>query len=109
MKKIRELDTPTPGLAKYLDSADPMRIGTNSATTMLAHPTANSLKSWLMFSTDCAATARCDPDDSDMDAWMRSLLMPDDAGRLVPFFTTARSYFGPLAERVLKQQPQGWI
>ncbi len=51
-----------------------------------------------------------DPDDSDiMDAWMRSVLMPDDAGRLVPFFTTTRSYFGPLAERVLKQQPQAWI
>ena len=50
------------------------------------------------------------PDDSDtMDAWMRSVLMPDDAGRLVPFFTTARSYFGPLAERVLEQQSQEWI
>lgn len=51
-----------------------------------------------------------DSDDSDtMDAWMRSVLMPDDAGRLVPFFTTARSYFGPFAERVLEQQPQVWI
>ena len=51
-----------------------------------------------------------DPDDSDtMDAWMRSVLMPDDASRLVPFFTTARSYFGPLAERILEQQPQAWI
>ena len=51
-----------------------------------------------------------DPDDSDiMDAWMRSVLMPDDAGRLVSFFTTARSYFGPPAGRVLKQQPQAWI
>ncbi len=51
-----------------------------------------------------------DPDDSDiMDAWSRSVLMPDDAGRLVPFFTTTRSYFGPLAERVLEQQPQAWI
>ena len=51
-----------------------------------------------------------DPDDSDiMDAWIRSILMPDDAGRLISFFTTTRSYFGPLAERVLKQQPQAWI
>ena len=51
-----------------------------------------------------------DPDDSDiMDAWIRSVLMPDDAGRLVSFFTTTRSYFGPLAERVLEQQPQAWI
>lgn len=51
-----------------------------------------------------------DPDDSDiMDAWIRSVLMLDDAGRLVSFFTTARSYFGPLAERVFEQQPQAWI
>ena len=51
-----------------------------------------------------------DPDDSDiMDAWIRSVLMPDDVGRLVSFFTTTRSYFGPLAERVLEQQPQVWI
>ena len=51
-----------------------------------------------------------DPDDSDiMDAWIRSVLMLDDAGRLVSFFTTTRSYFGPLAERVLEQQPQAWI
>ena len=51
-----------------------------------------------------------DPDDSDiMEAWIRSVLMPDDAGRLVSFFTTTRSYFGPLAKRVLEQQPQEWI
>ena len=51
-----------------------------------------------------------DPDDSDiMDAWIRSVLMPDDAGRLISFFTTTRSYLGPLAERVLKQQSQAWI
>lgn len=51
-----------------------------------------------------------DPDDSDiMEAWVRSVLMPDDAGRLVSFFTTTRSYFGSLAERVLKQQAQAWI
>ena len=46
---------------------------------------------------------------SKMDAWMRSVLTPGDAGRLDSFFTTARSYFGPLAERVLKRQPQAWI
>ena len=51
-----------------------------------------------------------DPDDSDIiDAWIRSVLMLDDAGRLVSFFTTTRSYFGPLAERVLEQQLQEWI
>ena len=51
--------------------------------------------------------------DSDMvNNWICSELTPDDAGRLVSFFTTARSYFGtfsPLAERVLKRQPQAWI
>ena len=51
-----------------------------------------------------------DPDNSDiMEAWIRSVLMPDDAGQLVSFFTTTRSYFEPLAERVLEQQPQAWI
>ena len=51
-----------------------------------------------------------DPNDpSKMDIWIRSMLTPDENGRLVPFFTTARSYFGPLAERVLEQQPQAWI
>ena len=51
--------------------------------------------------------------DSDMvNNWMRSELIPDDAGRLVAFFTTTRSYFGtfsPLAERILERQPQAWI
>ena len=48
-----------------------------------------------------------DPDDSDiMEAWVRSVLMPDDAGRLVSFFTTTRSYFGRLGERVLEEQSQ---
>lgn len=51
-----------------------------------------------------------DPDDpSKMDAWIRSVLTPDENGRLEPFFTTARSYFGLLAEHVLEQQPQSWI
>ena len=51
-----------------------------------------------------------DLDDSDiMEVWIRSVLMPDDAGQLVSFFTTTRSYFGPLTKRVLEQQPQAWI
>ena len=51
-----------------------------------------------------------DPDDpSKMDAWIRDVLTPDENGRLEPFFTTTRSYFGPLAEHVLEQQPQTWI
>lgn len=48
-------------------------------------------------------------DPSKMDIWVRSMLTPDEKGRLEPLFTTTRSYFGPLAERVLKQQPQAWI
>jgi len=51
-----------------------------------------------------------DPNDpSKMNAWVRSMLTPDENGRLEPFFTTARSYFGPLGERVLAQPPQAWI
>ena len=38
----------------------------------------------------------------------RRELLPD-RGRLPPFFTTARSYFGPVAERVLGEAPQAWI
>ncbi len=47
------------------------------------------------------------PDE--MNAWIRSLLTPDENGRLVPFFTTPRSYFGPLSEPILAQPPQTWI
>ena len=51
-----------------------------------------------------------DPDDpSKMDVWVHAVLTPDENGRLEPFFTTTRSYFGPLAERVLEQKPQEWI
>ena len=38
----------------------------------------------------------------------RSELLPVD-GRLPAFFTTARCFFGPLAERVLDEPPQAWI
>ena len=38
----------------------------------------------------------------------RSELLPVD-GRLPEFFTTARCYFGPLAERVLDEPPRAWI
>ena len=51
-----------------------------------------------------------DPDDpSKIDVWIRTVLTPDENGRLEQFFTTTRSYFGPPAERFLKQQPQVWI
>ena len=38
----------------------------------------------------------------------RSELLPRD-GQLRRFFTTSRCYFGPLAERVLDEQPRAWI
>jgi len=44
-----------------------------------------------------------------IEAWVRAVLTPDEDGRLVPFFTTSRTYFGPLAERVLAEPPQDWI
>ena len=51
-----------------------------------------------------------DPDDpGKMDVWASALLTQNEKGRLEPFFTTTRSYFGPLAERILGQQPQAWI
>lgn len=48
-----------------------------------------------------------DPDE--MNAWISKVLIPEENGRLEPFFTTSRSYFGPLSERLLAQQPQTWI
>ena len=38
----------------------------------------------------------------------RRELLPTN-GRLPRFFTTARSYFGPVAEQVLGEAPQAWI
>ena len=48
-------------------------------------------------------------DSNMMDAWVHSMLIPDSADLLDPFFTTSRCYFGPLGERVLERQPQTWI
>ena len=51
-----------------------------------------------------------DPDDPEvLNEWMRAELRPDESGRLVPFFTTSRSYFAPLSESVLAEDPQDWI
>lgn len=51
-----------------------------------------------------------DPDDPEvLSDWMRSELRPDEAGRLAPFFTTSRSYFAPLSEAILAEDPQDWI
>ena len=43
-----------------------------------------------------------------MSAAARGELLPHDNG-LPRFFTTSRSFFGPVAERVLNEQPQTWI
>lgn len=39
----------------------------------------------------------------------RTELLPDETGRLRAFFTTGRSFFGSLGERVLAEPPQDWI
>ena len=48
-----------------------------------------------------------DPDK--MKAWIHDVLIPDENGQLTPFFTTNRSYFDPISESILAQQPQTWI
>ena len=48
-------------------------------------------------------------DPEKMDVWVRSVLMPDEDGRLAPFFTTTRCYFHPLGERILAEDPHAWI
>ncbi len=51
-----------------------------------------------------------DPDNPDMmNTWIRSVLTPDENDRLDPFFTTTRSYFAPLGEGILAEEPQKWI
>ena len=47
-------------------------------------------------------------DADQMNTAARRELFPAD-GRLRKFFTTSRCYFGPVAERVLDEQPQAWI
>ncbi len=39
----------------------------------------------------------------------RGELLPDASGALPPFFTTARSYFGAVAEEILGDPPRSWI
>ena len=39
----------------------------------------------------------------------RQELTPEQTGHLPVFFTTARSFFGPVAETVLAEHPQAWI
>jgi uncharacterized protein (TIGR02646 family) len=42
-------------------------------------------------------------------AWVATKILPNAECRLEPFFTTARSLFGPLAEAILAAPPQSWI
>lgn len=39
----------------------------------------------------------------------RQHLLPDAKGKLVPWFTTRRSYFGAIAEAILSAPPREWI
>jgi len=48
-------------------------------------------------------------DERALDAWARAELLPDSDGRLPGFFTTGRSFFGAVGERVLAEPPQRWI
>lgn len=43
-----------------------------------------------------------------MNEWIRAVLTPDAADGLPRFFTTARCYFGPVAERILDEPPRRW-
>ena len=44
-----------------------------------------------------------------MERLAREELLPNDGGVLSQFFTTNRSYFSPLSEKVLAEHPQEWI
>ena len=39
----------------------------------------------------------------------RQALLPDERGWLAAFFTTSRTWFGPVGERVLAERPPRWI
>lgn len=48
-------------------------------------------------------------DSNAMRAWARSRLSTQQNGNLHKFFTTSRSYFGELSERILAEQPRDWV
>lgn len=48
-------------------------------------------------------------DDDMKRRWIRALLSPNAEGNLRRFFTTSRSYFGALAERVLETTFETWV
>ena len=39
----------------------------------------------------------------------REQLLPDATGKLMPWFTTRRSHFGAVSEKILAEPPQDWI
>ena len=47
-------------------------------------------------------------DPAMIEEWAREYLLPRD-GRLEKYFTTSRSFFGNLAERILEEAPRDWI
>lgn len=48
-------------------------------------------------------------DGTTMERWARQILFPNGDGNLYRLFTTSRSYFGELGERVLAEEPRDWI
>lgn len=48
-------------------------------------------------------------DSNAMRAWAQSRLLAQQNGNLHKFFTTSRSYFGELSERILAEQPRDWV
>ena len=49
------------------------------------------------------------PPETALHRMARERLLPSANGAPPKFFTTIRSYFGPLAESILAEQPQSWI
>ena len=51
---------------------------------------------------------RYQSDSNAMRIWARNCLLPQN-GSLRKFFTTSRSYFGELGERILAEKPRNWM
>ena len=132
MKKIRELNNPTSGLAQYRNSPgaktnwDAFRDHNQGAShkklieklIAVQHglcgyceinltETDRQIEHVILEEEAEQLDGLDDPDK--MNAWIRDVLIPDENGQLTPFFTTNRSYFDPLSESILAQPPQTWI
>ena len=53
-------------------------------------------------------THRCQGDSDAIRRWAQNCLLPQN-GSLRKFFTTSRSYFGELGERILAEEPRNWV